>query len=496
MKFTPQEEGVLQSMVDWYTSEALVLWKEAERNAAFFQACEHAMSGLNEAADRRFAVAFAALGRGSDERLRALRGAWATAIRDRLGVDAPRGAKTVNAASTILTRIEPRASELTLQNYLHAMTSCLEAARKPDAALRTLDHDDRKNEDVGLQFSRSLWARMRDARVFDIPAKDYSSIWTASDQYTTEKIGKLKWDPIRDPNGDWPVEDQKRFVEAIDEAGQRVPFPDPLPFDTVYFGFGHGTPLSEHQWSLRIHRARVRSRIIGAGMLGYLLWLGPDGGEAVEILQIVEEEDNYILPNLICHRGVWLDPMFTLGPWIVTHLVSLINEHRQIVLQPQRASFSIRRDFEKKGKQHKVPGLVPRPYYVVRLEKKLIEDTGKQNRERLAKISRELAYRHDRRGHERCYIRRGQLPLDAKDSTKLTDAGYKVWTVTEPDSNAYRQLMERGQPPKGATEWIAVLTKWIDPTVVGPDDKPYIPALRIPTSSRESSARPHAPREV
>lgn len=56
--------------------------------------------------------------------------------------------------------------------------------------------------------------------------------------------------------------------------------------------------------------------------------------------------------------------------------------------------------------------------------------------------------------------------------------------------------MERGQPPKSADEWIAILTKWIDPTVVGPEDKPYIPAIRIPTGNRGSTATPGAPREV
>ena len=126
-----------------------------------------------------------------------------------------------------------------------------------------------------------------------------------------------------------------------------------------------------------------------------------------------------------------------------------------------------------------MPGVIPKPYYVVRLQKQLIEETGQRTLDRLAKIQRELSYRHDRRGHERCYIRRGKLPLEEKDSKKLLKADYKIWTLDAPDSAAYHQLMERGQPPKAPDEWIAILTRWVDATIVGPEELPYIPAIRM-----------------
>ncbi len=58
--------------------------------------------------------------------------------------------------------------------------------------------------------------------------------------------------------------------------------------------------------------------------------------------------------------------------------------------------------------------------------------------------------------------------------------------------------MERGQPPKASNEWIAILTRWIDHQIVGPEDKPYIPAIRIPTrdeGAQRSTAGPGVPRE-
>ena len=158
----------------------------------------------------------------------------------------------------------------------------------------------------------------------------------------------------------------------------------------------------------------------------------------------------------------------------------MINEHRTIIAE-QKPSLRMRQDFEKARKKLRMPTMIPKPYYLVRMEKKLITDHVDRQHKELSRIARELSYRHDRRGHERCYVRRGKQPLAVKDSQKLHEAGYMIWTVDEPDANAYRQLMERGYPPKGADEWLAILTRWIDPQIIGPEDKPYIPAIRLPS---------------
>ncbi len=43
-QLTSDEERIIDSMVEWYVHDALVLWKEAEKNAAFFEATKVAMS--------------------------------------------------------------------------------------------------------------------------------------------------------------------------------------------------------------------------------------------------------------------------------------------------------------------------------------------------------------------------------------------------------------------------------------------------------------------
>jgi hypothetical protein len=98
-----------------------------------------------------------------------------------------------------------------------------------------------------------------------------------------------------------------------------------------------------------------------------------------------------------------------------------------------------------------------------------------------------LSYRHDRRGHERCYVRRGPLPLDGKRKAKLERAGYKIWTVGALDAETHQRLAERELPPKRTEEWLALLTRWIDHQVVGAPGLPYIPAVRVSGRKRRGS---------
>ncbi len=486
---TVTEQRAIDEAADWYVDALTKLGVQASLNAAFENATARAVQGLNEHLHKRLALAFTGAMVTEPARYRWLRERAAERVAARVDAAAKR---TPTVAASLGNKGWHKPGDETLAGYLRILESSLQAAREESGALRTLDG---APIDQGQKFARQLWAIMRNARIFDFSPSDFTTIWEAADHYTTTKIAKQNW--IDMGNGKLPSkEDSDQYTDRIDEAGSRVPFPDPLPFDACYFGLGHGVALAEYQWKSRAQDMNDRE-VIAAAILGYVMWTGPSGGWAVEILQVVEPEDNYILPNVVCMNGIWHNPVLNMAPWLTTHLVAVVNDHRQLVVET-RLTNNQRHDWGKKSKRLKVPGLIPKPYYTVRMTKKLIEDSGARSREALAQISRELAYRHDRRGHERCYIRRGRLPLSAKDAQKLQEAEYQVWTIDEPTSNAYRQLMERGQPPKAPDEWIAILTRWIDPTVVGDESKPYIPAIRLPAVSEaqpQSASAVGAPRE-
>jgi len=481
VKLTPDEDKVVRKAISWYVTELTSLVRGGFRNTAFESATTKAITNLNEVLQQRLALAFSDVLVRDPKRYAAI-----TSYAIRLA----------NNAIETLTDTPPRhqkgPGDDTLASYLHTLEALLQATRNT-SSVRTLDG---RSSDEGQRLARSLWASMRNARIFDFSHADYALAHHSADVYTTTKIAGLSWVP--EGQSTLTTDESETYIERIHSAGERVPFPDPLPFDSFFIGFGYGVPLTELQAEVRTAGALHQRKLVASALLGYIV-SHSDGGWITEIIQVVESDDNYILPNVVCARGVWQDPIRNLAPWITTHLIGVINDHRQLILE-SKPSFAQKRSWQKKGKALKVHGLIPKPYYVVRLEKALIEDTGRRTRGHLAKIARELSYRHDRRGHERCYIRRGKLPISADDLEKLQRAEYRIWTLDEPDSNAYRQLMERGQPPKAPNEWIAILTRWIDPTVVGPEDAPYVPAIRIPSAGRATaaprSAMPGVPREA
>lgn len=459
-----QELLALKRLSIWFLNEATKIIPDSDRNAAFHYATQESFKTIGVEMGERFSVAFADLRRSNPDRYRALYKHLGDSIHDKMEV-------AIKSLGSRPKTYKP--GDATLKTYLQTIEALSQVVRNADGSIRSLDGSDLGK---GQEFARRLLAVVRSARIFDFHPSDFATVYRATDLYTTTQVAKLSWQNPGDNSNPPTPKESKQFSSRIEEAGEKVPFPDPLPFDACYLGFGEGFPLTSDQWLSRgIGNERPT---LGAALLGYVIW-NTDGGWVVEIVQIVEPTDNYMLPNVVCQNGIWSLPVLNLAPWLTTHFVSAINDHRKLILETKPTSGQ-RHTWGKKGKQLKIPTLTPKPYYIVRLEKSLIEDSGERNRKRLSQIARELSYRHDRRRHERCYIRRGKLPIDEVEALKLAEAQYKIWTTTEPDSNAYRQLMERNQPPKAADEWMAILTCEIDQTVVGPENKPYIPAIRIP----------------
>jgi hypothetical protein len=231
--------------------------------------------------------------------------------------------------------------------------------------------------------------------------------------------------------------------------------------------------------------AEPPAKMIRANLIGVLLGsiYGGGGVDVVLMVRITEPGgEDYIVPcaervGTGKHVPMWTTPDL-LFPWIVNSLLSFIHEHRTTVVETT-PSYGMRKDFGRLAKKTDGLTLIPRPYYVVPLKDTVIRDRAA--RKAVYGVARRtpLNYRHDRRGHERCRIQRGLLPMDAKTRAKLEKRGYKLFTVTDPDGETQRRLIERRQPRKRAYEWIAVKVTWIDQCVVGPEDAPYVPAVRV-----------------
>lgn len=355
-----------------------------------------------------------------------------------------------------------------VQTYLQCLRAFLEAARGNPKALRDLTKPSgpQGNDDVeeGLRVVRTMWARMRNARVFEIPVDVYNGL-RSSALGTADRLMEAT-----------PGLKGLKETDQLRLLGDSLGMPEHMPFEQMYIGIGKGVQLPREVAMVRVPPKLCDGDLLYVNLLGYLV-SEPDG-VVVELLHVVLKGDDFILPMIERAAGTWVSG-WMLVPWIVHGLVNLINEHSVVVLEKHKLSREVRKDIRKMSK--KAGGDVaniPKPYYKLRMKRGVVQ---KDDFKKVIPESRKLTYRHDRRGHERCYIRRGPLPLDAEVRTGLKDGGYRIYELERLSAEDAERLLSRELPGKSVEEWMAIKTVWIDDQVIGPKDGPYVPAVRVPT---------------
>ena len=185
-------------------------------------------------------------------------------------------------------------------------------------------------------------------------------------------------------------------------------------------------------------------------------------------------------------EGVWRDPR-TLVPMFIPTLIDLINENNKTFVFEGTYSKDSK---EELGKKHKkvVKRKKKRPilpaYYVIDISPKVMRKyVGKSIRKGSSGTGRTLTHRHDRDGHERLLVQRGELPLLDDDRQLLLLRGYDVYADTQPVDENKRRLVRRRLPLRHEGEWLAIKTSWVNSTVVGDELLPYKPALRRLTAN-------------
>jgi hypothetical protein len=321
--------------------------------------------------------------------------------------------------------------------------------------------------DSAVNLSRLLWARMKNARVFELPAEVYTALHKSLDHEIYDRV-------IESGRASTPAEVDKYATDTIG-------FPGELPFDHIYLGYGAGVAIPLEHAEMRFAKGALPANLLHFRLLGYLLADVGGGQIVVEMVHVITTDDDYLMPIPMYGFGHGWESASTLTPWVLSSSLKLFNDHK-VVIEEKRPGLGQRRQIDKIRKKYRTKQtFIPKPYYVLRLKHETIEDDGK--RADGASPVRELSYRYDRRGHERCYIRRGPLPLKEDDREKLEKAGYRIWVYGRPDAVAQEQLSIRHKPPKRADEWLAILTVHIDPRIIGDPSLPYIPAKRMPAAS-------------
>jgi len=368
--------------------------------------------------------------------------------------------------------------EQTVEAYMSAMATIYAISKSPQMSPQR------------RQSAIYTWQALRDARVFHFDVDVYGAFHHEADRYTTSLAGQ-EWQ--MPGSGKTTPGEGRALRRVIWKESGRVPWPDKWPFPAVYVGFGEGAGIRLPFLQIRAPRD-LQDRLVSGELLGYLM---TEDGIGVAIISANIREDSGGLRNVtwfeeVHAEGGWIRSEFNLEPWVMPALINVINDHRTFILETP-LNTGQRRDFRRRRKEMGLKngnkrGYTPPPYYTLRMKTQLITE---KIRKGVGRPGVPKSYRTDVRGHERCRIARGHLPLDPETGAKLHKRGYKIFTTNPLDADTLRRLSERGQPYKRADEWLAILTTWIESHMSSLDEKlPYIPACRLPGNVRARRRQP------
>jgi hypothetical protein len=279
-----------------------------------------------------------------------------------------------------------------------------------------------------------------------------------------------------------PDDTPQTKYERVHEMAATLPFPEHLPFENMFFGWGDSVPTSA---GVRIlvsqlverdtvtinedHWPRHEDGFVACYLLGILVTSRDDGSAWLVIEN--KTRDTRLLLSLAVN-GAWYAASATHAPWLLAWFVSAINAHSALNLETShrlRRQRHLQRYAKAIGKRP-----VPRPYYTVVLTPGMM----KVRRTIVNSMPREWRHRWDVLGHFARRIERGPLPLSERDIRDLTTRKYRIFTrLNMPDSDALEALMWTQESPPGEGEWVAIQKIWRTAYIKGPADKPYIPSV-------------------
>lgn len=360
-----------------------------------------------------------------------------------------------------------------LETYLEAIAYTLRVSRQEA-------NTDRRAE------AMRMYVAFREARVFHLGQETYAAVHAEADRFTTEMAG-LDYQP---PNlrREVPEEENRRYVATFMREAKHQSWPEKFPFPIIYLGYGRGVVLPLASGRLKVP-SRVRGDVEEVRLLGHLLTAE---GHALAWLQGIVNGEEGVGTIQWCDEARTVEAGWTRGldlePWTLPHLVRIINDHRTFVVETE-LSGAVRRSIKENRKPLGLDDYkhMPKPYYTLRLQTHVIRE---KVRKQLGRPAKPKSYKTDVRGHERCRIRRGPLPIDPKLADKLHKRGYVIYSTNTLDEETYQRLSQRGMAFKRADEWLAVKATWVkDHLSSNSPNLPYIPAVRVAKVSRTRPKR-------
>ncbi len=335
------------------------------------------------------------------------------------------------------------------------------------------------DDDGAVQLARLAWAQLRIARVFAIGPDGFGRAFRAAHAFVAGIVGEA----IDLHHGGDQEGAIRRYIEGTHRAAEHAPFPDPLPFDSVFLSYGRALRIDDSPAIVgRVRMAALRAMHgLHVHLYGHLLTVIGDRPCAFTLTGFATPDGKRVdgdigvigTYNAVPGSSGWDQPM-TMDPWVLSALVRAINATKTAI-ESRPAGLGARLDRARASKAAGEMMPLPSPYYLVRLKDAVIDEAILA----LPRPPRDWSHRWDVRGHECVRVARGKLPLAPKDKAKLEQRGYRIYedvrSVTGEDAERLRiRGLRRGEPD----EWVAVLSYWRDAFVKGPKDRPYVPAVR------------------
>lgn len=326
-----------------------------------------------------------------------------------------------------------------------------------------------------------IWGALKEARLFHFETSTYAAVHNEVDIWVTEVLAGFEW---RSQDAEAPPpEETEAMMKVIERECKNAPYPERFPFPSTFIGYGNGVYLPDHTLRMKAP-LQMRDELREGWLVGHLM---TEDGFAVGFYEAVTDDwKRVVFIEVLRSKNMgWIRHPINLEPWILPHLIQIINEHRTFLVQTPMTT-NLRHQYKNERKSMGLKphhwAYTPPPYYKLPLKTQVIQE---KVRKTLSRPRNPVGYRTDVRAHERCRIMRGKLPLDPVLRAKLTKRGYKIFTTNPLDKDTLYRLQERVQPFKKADEWLAILTSWIDSHYTNNDPKlPYVPACRLPGNVR------------
>lgn len=372
-----------------------------------------------------------------------------------------------------------------------------------------------------------LWARLRDARLFNVPTVLLMDTYAEAHDHLANLV-RLGEDDELDP---------EVGTDLILKRSREAPFPEQLPFDNTLLLYpwtgrkadgsridksyshvgpitGAGLVLEDHELEWRFGKpavASLRQQGQAWAVVGHLLCHDGEVYELLRCTRLVIAGTNYPIDTsgsfdeliqrmeslhpsarIDVHCGfavtklrdnsvssMWASPL-SMNPWALPAMIYMINDYKTLVLQsPKKGRTALRMATRKFAKRNGLKRFTPPHYYGIMLHDDVVFVSAVDRQFNPDGRSRYANFRSDVRGHERVRIRRGPMPMDPEERQKYLDRGYRLYEEQmDLDPEDDKRLRERGQTLKARGEWLALKVSWVDQYIKGPEEAPYRPAVR------------------